>query len=113
MLTDTCAHDHILLSVGGQFVQLLDHLLRLHTLTRDAWLISEGVCLLPFPDVRKPRLTRGRFDEGNKGCKVVDDISNHGDGGLYNLIDILGLNLEMNDAALALCSGRTSSRSEG
>lgn len=114
VLSDTRCDDHILLAMRRLAVELLDNLLRLHHRARlvRALLIRERVLRLPALDIIEPLRARRRADQGHKRRHVRNNIAEHGDGRLDDLVDVFRLDLEVDDAPAALGSRRPRGRRE-
>ena len=113
MLANTSRHNHIILLMRCLSIQLLNNLLRLHQRPLLTLLVSERKLLLPVFNIREPLHTRGRPNERDQGRQIRCNIAQDGDRSINDLVHILRLNLEMNDASLSSCSRRLCSRSKG
>lgn len=112
MLTNTGSDDSVLLLVSYLALELLDDFLRLHQLTGLALHVGERIFLLPALDVFEPLLARRMLNQRNKCRKILDDISNDWNGGVDDLVDILGLNFEVDDATFPNLSSSPCGRCE-
>ena len=106
MLSNTRRDNHIFLLRVHLLIQFLDHLLRFHPLALFALLIEERILLLPSLDLLVPLCaSRGRIrlgvDVREKSCEVRDNVTEYGYGGVNDLVDVLGHDLKVNDAASA------------
>lgn len=99
-------------AVGGS-VELDDDLLGLELLTLLGRLEREGVLVLPALDLREPVGPGSALDLGNERLQTGDDVAKDGDGGLDDLVDVLGHNLEVDDSTGTGERGSSSGRGEG
>lgn len=107
MLAYTSRDDGVfpVLDLSGK---LLDDFLRLQGLPSLALLIGEGILLLPLLEVVEPSLPWRVLNQGDEGSHALNDVADDWNRGVYNLVDVLGLDLEVNDTAATLegsCSG--------
>ena len=115
MLTNTGRDDDIVLVRFGLSVQLLDDLLRLHlfTVLRLALDIRERILLLPRFDILEPGRALRVLNHGKESRQVRRDVAKNGDGRFDDLVDVFGLDLEVDDTAPTLSGCGASRWGEG
>lgn len=106
MLTYTGCDDSLVFYVFGLLAKLADNGLRLDHRTRGLPLKIERELFLPLVDLREPFGALGNFvDIGYEKGKIFGDITFNGFSSLYDFVDVLGQNLEVNDTTTTLrCS---------
>jgi hypothetical protein len=94
-------------------VELLDDLLRLHPLPLFGLFKRERVLRLPRLDLVEPLLAFVVLDLGDEPGEGGGNVAENGDLSLDDLVDVLGHDLEVDDATLALESGGARGWCEG
>lgn len=118
MLSDSRRNDHVLLSVTlGPIVQRLDDFLRFHqvSLCRVRGSVRERVVGLPLLDLVEPFLAFERLfgEEREELGEGFVDVSRDRNVRVDDLVDVLGLNLEVDDTSSTLSGGSLRSGSKG
>lgn len=99
-------------AVGGS-VELDDDLLGLEFLTLLGRLEREGILVLPALNLGEPVGPGSGLDLGNERLQAGDDVAENGDGGLDDLVDVLGHDLEVDDSTSTGERGSSGGRGEG
>jgi hypothetical protein len=94
-------------------VELLYNLLRLQLLALLRWGVGEWEVLLVGLDLVEPFRSVDRLELGNELGQGCDNITENGDLGLDDLVDVLGLDFEMNDTTSSLKGSGLGSRCKG
>lgn len=118
VLADTGGDVGLALAVSGQVAQLLDQGLRLDeagALRISVLVVGQGPLGLPLVDLAEPLLSaihRAGLEVRQEVLHVGGNIALNGLGGLHNLVDVLGHNLEVDNTTTALGSGSLGGRRE-
>ena len=104
MLPNARRNNHIVLPPRHLSIQLLNHLLRLHPLALFTLHERERVPAFPSLDLLVPLVTRRRrglsgVDVREERGEVRDDVAEDGYRGVDDFVDVLGHDLEVDDAA--------------
>jgi hypothetical protein len=94
-------------------VELLDNLLRLQLLALLRWGVGEWEVLLVGLDLVEPLGSVDRLELGYELGERCNDVTENGDLSLDDLVDVLGLDLEMNDTTSSLEGSGLGGRCKG
>lgn len=113
VLTNTGSDDGILTDVLSEFAELVDDGLGLDQAVRALLFVGPREALLPVIDLLEPlRTLRNSVDVGDQSSKVRRNVTLDSLGGLDDLVDVLGHDLEVNDTTASLSSSSVGSGSK-
>jgi len=106
VLTDTGCDDSLVLHVRSEVTELLNDALGLDGTVIDLALVEgQGEAGLPVVDLLEPLLTLSHsIDMRHETAKIVGAVTLDGLGGLNDLVDVLGHDLEVHNTTTALSS---------